>query len=139
MPLTLQIITPERVVYSDTVDTVVLPTVQGEIGILPGHQPLLTMLAPGELDVTKAGQTQFLAVDKGFARVLGDTVSVLTEAAIDVAQIDPDAAAAAQARAEQALAEARLRKEVDPAELEKLEAVTRFAVAQQLVKRRHSF
>ena len=88
MPLILEIVTPEEIVYSETVDSVVLPGVEGEAGILPGHIPLLTMLKPGELIVTKGGEKIVLAVDKGFAQVLGDKVSVLAEGAIDIKEID---------------------------------------------------
>jgi F-type H+-transporting ATPase subunit epsilon len=136
MAITLEIITPEKRVYRDTVDTVVLPTRQGEIGILPGHIPLLTIIEPGELQVTKAGQLDALAVDKGFARILGDTVSVVTEAAINVEAIDLSAVREAQERAEKALREAREQKDFDPVEIERLESITRFAIAQQLAKGR---
>ena len=82
MSLTLEIVTPEARVYSDTIDTVVIPTVQGEIGILPGHIPLLTQIASGELRVTKDGKEQLLAVGGGFAQVEGDKIAVLAERAI---------------------------------------------------------
>jgi F-type H+-transporting ATPase subunit epsilon len=82
MPLTLEIVTPEARVYSDTIDTVVIPTVEGEVGILPGHIPLLTQVQSGELRVTKGGETLFLAVSGGFAEVQADRVSVLAERAI---------------------------------------------------------
>jgi F-type H+-transporting ATPase subunit epsilon len=133
MALTLEIVTPEARVYSDTIETVVIPTVEGEIGILPGHIPLLTQVAAGELRVTKAGRTEFLAVGNGFAEIDGDKVSVLAESAIDEAKIDEDAVAKAQARAEESL---RNRESMDPAEVERLEGVVRFAVAQLGVKRR---
>ena len=57
MPLTLEIVTPEAKVYSDTIDSVVIPTIEGEIGILPGHIPLLTQVEHGELRVTKGSAT----------------------------------------------------------------------------------
>lgn len=133
MPLTLEIVTPEARVYSDTIDTVVIPTVEGEIGILPGHIPLLTQVEAGELRVTKNGRTEYLAVGNGFAEIDGDKVSVLAESAIDEAKIDEDAVAKAQARAEEAL---RGRENMDPAEVERLEGVVRFSVAQLGVKRR---
>ena len=82
MPLTLEIVTPEARVYSDTIETVVLPTTTGEVGILPGHIPLLNEIEHGELRVTKNGQTQWLAVSGGFAQVDGDKVSVLAQPAI---------------------------------------------------------
>ena len=133
MPLTLEIVTPESRVYSDVIETVVIPTVQGEIGILPGHIPLLTQVEAGELRVSKNGRTEYLAIGSGFAQIDGDKVSVLAESAIDEARIDEDAVAKAQARAEEAL---RGRDNMDPAEVERLEGVVRFAVAQLGVKRR---
>ena len=133
MSLTLEIVTPEARVYSDVIETVVIPTVEGEIGILPGHIPLLTQVEAGELRVSKNGRTEYLAVGNGFAEVDGDKVSVLAESAIDEARIDEDAVAKAQARAEEAL---RGRENLDPAEVERLEGVVRFAVAQLSVKRR---
>jgi F-type H+-transporting ATPase subunit epsilon len=133
MPLTLEIVTPEARVYSDVIETVVIPTVEGEIGILPGHIPLLTQVQAGELRVSKNGRTEYLAVGNGFAEIDGDKVSVLAESAIDEAKIDEDAAEKAQARAEEAL---RNRESMDPAEVERLEGVVRFSVAQLGVKRR---
>ncbi len=134
MALTLEIVTPEARVYSDVIETVVIPTVQGEIGILPGHIPLLTQVAAGEMRVTtKDGRTEYLAVGEGFAQIDGDKVSVLAERAINEATIDEDAVQKAQARAEEAL---RTREQLDPAEVERLEGIVRFSVAQLDLKRR---
>jgi F-type H+-transporting ATPase subunit epsilon len=133
MSLTLEIVTPEGRVYSDSVDTVVLPTSTGEVGILPGHVPLLTELAAGELRVTRGGTVESIACGSGFAEVDGDKVSVLAEQAINVAAIDEGAAEKAIARAQEALKN----KEGLPAEeLERLEGVMRFAYALVDVKRR---
>ena len=77
MSLTLEIVTPEAKVYSDTIDSVVIPTVEGEIGILPGHIPLLTQIDSGELRVSKGTTTLWLAIGGGFAQIDGDTVRVL--------------------------------------------------------------
>ncbi|HQU08499.1 MAG: ATP synthase F1 subunit epsilon [Verrucomicrobia bacterium 21-51-4] len=136
MALILEIITPDKVVYRETIQDVVIPTDMGEIDVLAGHQPLTALVAPGELRVRKDGQVSFLAVDQGFARILGDTVSILTEAAIDIKAIDIQSVEQAQERAQKALEEARGHKEIDPAEVEKLEAIVRFALAQKLVKRK---
>lgn len=133
MPLTLEIVTPEGRVYSDQVDTVVLPTVQGEIGILPGHIPLLTQLEDGELRVQKGATTELLACGRGFAEISADKVSVLAEQAIDVEAIDEAAVEKALQRAEEAL---KQRGTLSPDELERLESVTRFAYAQLDLKRR---
>lgn len=133
MALTLEIVTPEARVYSDTIDTVVIPTVQGEIGILPGHLPLLTQVQAGELRVTKAGREERLVVGNGFAQISADTVSILAENAINEEKIDETAVEAALKRAEQALKDA---EGLEPAEIERLEGVVRFTVAQLGVKRR---
>jgi F-type H+-transporting ATPase subunit epsilon len=133
MALTLEIVTPEARVYSDTIDTVVIPTVEGEIGILPGHIPLLTQVESGELRVTKGNVTQHLAVGKGFAEIQNDRVSVLAESAITEEKIDEGAVEKAMQRAEEAL---RTKEALDPAEVERLEGIVRFSVAQLGIKRR---
>jgi len=133
MSLTLEIVTPEAKVYTDTIDSVVIPTVEGEIGILPGHIPLLTQVASGELRVAKGAETHFLAVSGGFAQIEGDSVRVLAENAITEEKIDENAVEAAMKRAEQQLAEA---KTIDPQELEHLQSLVRYAGVQLAVKRR---
>ncbi|HEY5551272.1 MAG TPA: ATP synthase F1 subunit epsilon [Opitutaceae bacterium] len=133
MALTLEIVTPEGRVFSDLVDTVVLPTSTGEIGILPGHVPLLTELAAGELRVTRGDAVESIACGSGFAEVDGDKVSVLAEQAINVAAIDENAVEKAIARAQEAL---RNRDKLPTDELERLEGVMRFAYAQLDLKRR---
>ena len=134
MALTLEIVTPEARVYSDTIDTVVIPTTEGEIGILPGHLPLLTRVEDGELRVTKGGVVSFLAVGGGFAQIEGDTVSVLAEQAINAEKIDENAVEAALKRAEEELKNAP--KDVDSSELERLQGAIRFAGVQLAIKRR---
>lgn len=136
MALTLEIVTPEGKAFTDVVDYVVLPTLEGEIGILPGHIPLLTMINPGELKIVRSGHEEFLAVDKGFARIMGDTISVLTEAAINIDHINLSTVEEAEAHAQKALEDARNQKDIDPAEIERLEAITRFSIAQRLSKQR---
>lgn len=133
MALTLEIVTPEARVYSDTIDTVVIPTVDGEIGILPGHIPLLTQVEHGELRVTKGTTVSFLAVGGGFAQVSGDKISVLAEHAISEEKIDEKAVEAAMQRAEQAIKDA---KDLDPAEFEHLQNMVRFSGTQLALKRR---
>jgi F-type H+-transporting ATPase subunit epsilon len=133
MPLTLEIVTPGAKVYSDAIDSVVIPTTEGEIGILPGHIPLLTQVENGELRVAKGGQTLFLAVSAGFVQIEGDKVRVLVENAITEEKIDAHAVEAAMQRAEQELREA---KQLDPQQLEHLQSLVRYAGVQLAVKRR---
>lgn len=133
MPLTLEIVTPEARVYSEPVDTVVVPTVEGEIGILPGHIPLVAQVGAGELRATKGGVTQLLVVGGGFVQVSGDKVSILADSAINVEKIDENAVAEAIKRAEEAL---KNKDSLAAAEIERLEGIVRFSVAQLGVKRR---
>jgi F-type H+-transporting ATPase subunit epsilon len=133
--LTLEIITPDQKVLSTEADQVVLPTEMGEIGILTGHVPLVTKLVAGELKVINDGATEFIAVDYGFAKILGNTVSVLTEAAIDVKEIDLSEVETAQARAQEALRVAEA-EGADPAEVDRLESSVQFLIAQRLAKGR---
>lgn len=133
MALTLEIVTPEARVYSDTVETVVIPTVEGEIGILPGHIPLLTQVGAGELRVVKNGKTELLAVGNGFAQIDGDKISVLAESAITEEKIDVDAAEKALQRAQDAL---RGKESLDAAEVERFESIVRSSIVQLDLKRR---
>ena len=133
MPLTLEIVTPEAKVYSDTIDSVVIPTVEGEIGVLPGHIPLLTQIENGELRVTKGAVSSVLAVSGGFAQIDGDKVRVLAEHAITEEKIDENAVEAALKRAEQELREA---KNMDPQQYEHLQSLVRYSGVQLAVKRR---
>jgi F-type H+-transporting ATPase subunit epsilon len=133
MPLTLEIVTPEARVYSDTIDTVVIPTTEGEVGILPGHIPLLTQVEHGELRVTKDGKTLWLAIGGGFAAVEGDRVHVLAENAITEEKIDEHVVEAALKRAEQELRDAA---HIDPQQYEHLQNLVRYAGTQLAIKRR---
>ena len=103
MPLRLEVITPERVVYTDDVDMVIAPATDGYVGILPHHAPLLTTLGPGEFRVKKGGTEEVLAVFGGFMDVRGDRVIVLTEDAEHAEEIDAKQAQDARDRAQQAL------------------------------------
>jgi F-type H+-transporting ATPase subunit epsilon len=133
MPLTLEIVTPEARVFSETVDTVVIPTVEGEIGILPGHIPLVAQVGAGELRATKGAVTQLLVVGGGFAQVTGEKVSILADRAIEEEKIDEHAVENAMKRAEEEL---KGKDTLAPAEVERLEGVVRFAVAQLGIRRR---
>jgi F-type H+-transporting ATPase subunit epsilon len=133
MPLILEIVTPEARVYSESVDTVVIPTVDGEIGILPGHIPLVAQVGAGELRATKGNVTQLLIVGGGFAQVTGEKVSILAENAIQEDKIDEHAVEDAMKRAEGAL---KVKESLGAAEIERLEGVVRFSVAQLGIRRR---
>jgi len=100
----LEIVTPERQLLSQSVDAVQLPGADGELGILPGHAPLITELGIGVLTYRDAQETGHLAIIRGFAEVLPDRVSVLAEIAEHAGEIDVERAKAARERAEKRLA-----------------------------------
>ena len=103
MPILLEIVTPARLAYSDTVDAVVLPGSEGELGVLPHHAPLLSMLGVGELRIRKAGTEESFAIVGGFLQVRPDRVVVMAETADMASEIDLEKAQQARREAEQAL------------------------------------
>ena len=103
MPLQLEIVTPERLAYSDTVDSVVLPGSEGEMGVLPHHAPLLATLGIGELRIRKGGAEEAFAIVGGFVQVRPDKVVVMAETADMASEIDLDKAQEARREAEKAL------------------------------------
>ena len=104
MPLQLEIVTPEKKIFSDLVDNVYLPGADGEMGILPQHAGLVTALKPGELRYLHNGKVETLAVGSGFAEVTQAKVIVLTDSALGEADIDEAHVEAAIKRAEEKLA-----------------------------------
>jgi F-type H+-transporting ATPase subunit epsilon len=101
--LRLEIVTPEAKTFSEDVDMVTMPGADGELGILPLHTPLMALLKPGELRIMRGGQETSLATGTGFAEVLPDRVSILTDMAIEEKAIDEAAAQAAMDRAQAAI------------------------------------
>ena len=99
----LEVITPERRVLAETVDAVTVPGQNGELGILPGHTPLISQLQTGVLGYTKDGTTKHLHVSGGFVEVSSDKVSVLAEVAERPEEIDAARARLAREHAEHAL------------------------------------
>jgi F-type H+-transporting ATPase subunit epsilon len=103
MPLQLEIVTPERLAYSDEVDSVQLPGIEGELGVLPHHAPLVSILGVGELLIRKAGQEESFAIVGGFLQVRPDKVVVMAEDADMASEIDLEKAHEAKREAEKAL------------------------------------
>jgi F-type H+-transporting ATPase subunit epsilon len=128
--LKLEIVTPEARVYSDNVDMVTLPGIEGEMGVLPEHMPLVTQLVAGEIVVQKDGAMSYLAVGDGFVEVTGERVSILTDMAIEADKID-------EAKAEEALraAQARMADKMSDEEAARVQAAFAHATAQLNVKR----
>jgi F-type H+-transporting ATPase subunit epsilon len=134
MPLKLEIVTPEGRVFSDEVDTVVLPGFEGEMGVLPMHAPLVTTLQPGELRYTKAGKNTELAVGEGLVEITGQSARVLTDLAVGVEDIDEKAVEEALERAKHALT--NLKPGEQQEEVAAVMASIQRATAQLHIKRR---
>jgi F-type H+-transporting ATPase subunit epsilon len=103
--LLLEIVTPERQVFSEQVDSVVCPGIEGELGVLPHHAPLLTTLGVGELRIRRGGDVEYFAIAGGFLQVRPDKVVVMAETADMASEIDLEKAEEARREAERALAE----------------------------------
>ncbi|MFQ6015032.1 MAG: F0F1 ATP synthase subunit epsilon, partial [Anaerolineae bacterium] len=110
--LLLDIVTAERLVYSDEVDMVTAPGIEGELGILPRHTPLMTALQVGELRIRKGDQVEHFAIGGGFMEVRPDRVVVLADTAERADEIDVERAEAARQRAEKLLAEGPPREDL---------------------------
>jgi len=103
MALHLEIVTPERLAYSEDVDSVTLPGVEGELGVLPGHAPLVSILGVGELRIKRAGTEESFAIVGGFLQVRPDKVVVMAETADLASEIDLEKAQEARREAERAI------------------------------------
>jgi len=103
MSILLEIVTPERLAYSDEVDSVVLPGSEGELGVLPHHAPLVSTLGIGELRIRRGGQEETFAIAGGFVQVRPDKVVVMAETADMASEIDLERAEEARREAERAL------------------------------------
>jgi len=129
--LKLEIVTPEAKTYSEDVEMVTLPGIEGEMGIYPMHVPLMTQIVAGELSVRKDGRDYFLAVGEGFVEITADKVAIMTDMAIRAEQIDEAKAEEARKRAE-----ARLAEKLNDEEAALVSAALMHSLAQLKVKRR---
>ena len=134
MALHLEIVTPEKKIFSDTVGNVYLPGADGELGILDGHAALVTALQPGELRYDKDGKTVVLAIGTGFAEVTEHKVNVLTDMALGEEQVDESKVEAAMKRAEEQLRD--IGHDHDAEEVAHLQATIAKSMAQLRLKRR---
>ena len=136
----LDIVTAERMVFSEDVDMVIAPGVQGQLGILPHHTPLMTTLESGELRVKKGGEEISLAISGGFLEVRPDRVVVLADAAERAEEIDIARAEEAKRRAEQRIAERQRAPGVDEAQVQAalLRSLARLRVAEKVRRRRRT-
>jgi len=129
--LKLEIVTPDAKTYSEDVEMVTLPGVEGEMGIYPQHVPLMTQIVAGEIIARKEGRDYFLAVGEGFVQITSDRVAIMTDMAMRAENIDETKAEEARQRAE-----ARLAERLDDEENAMAAAALAHALAQLKVKRR---
>ena len=130
----LEIITAESQIYSDEVELVVAPGIEGQLGILPHHAPLMTALQPGEILIRKDGEETYLAVTGGFMEVMGNKVTILADACERSEEID-------EARAQEAVERASERLGLQESDIQMELAVASMRKAQvrlNVVRRRRS-
>ncbi len=129
--LKLEIVTPEAKIYSEDVDMVTLPGIEGEMGIYPMHIPLMTQVVAGEVAARKGGVDHYLATGEGFVQITGDRVAILTDMAIKADDIDEMKAEEARKKAE-----ARLAEKLTDEETATVQAALLHSMTQLNVKRR---
>jgi F-type H+-transporting ATPase subunit epsilon len=129
--LRLHIVTPDATVLSEDVEMVTLPGIEGDMGVYPQHEHLITQIVPGEIIVTSGGQERSLAVGEGLVEVTADRVEIVTNMAIAAENIDEARVEEARARAA-----ARLREKLSDEEIASTNAALARSLAQLHVKRR---
>ena len=129
--LKLEIVTPLEIAFSEDVEMVTLPAVEGQMGVYPAHVRVITQIEPGEIIVAANGQERFLAVGEGLVEVTPTSVSIVTDMAIRAENIDEARAEEARARAA-----ARLREKISDEEVATVNASLVRSLAQLQVKRR---
>jgi F-type H+-transporting ATPase subunit epsilon len=128
----LEIVTPDGKTYSGQIEMVVLPGIDGEIGVYPNHAPLVTQIVPGEITILADGKSHFGAVGDGFVEITPGRISIMTDMAIKADKIDE-----AQAEEARRRAETRLKEKLSQEEISSTNAALMNSLAQLSVKRRH--
>ena len=133
--LFLEIVTPEKIVVSQEVDSVVAPGTEGEFGVLPGHIHFLTGIVPGELRYNTGAGKESMAVTTGFAEVSNDKVSILVDAAEKTSEIDVERARQAMERSRERLEKDRRTEDIDTlrAEAALRRAIMRIRVVEKAI------
>ena len=133
MPLFLEIVTPDSITFSKEVKSVVIPTANGRIDILPKHIPIIDKVVPGYLKIEHEGEFDYISINTGFMEVYGDKVSIITDDAAKVAEEDEQAIDEAIKKAEIALKEAK-DSNIEQAQLEQLEVAARFEMSRKIAR-----
>ena len=131
MPLKLEIVSPERLVYDDEVDMVIVPGRNGQLGILPHHTPLISSLGVGELRIKKGGGEESMLISGGFVEVRPDKVIVMADLAEHSDEIDQAKAVEARKRAEAELGETK-----DPIDIGRVRASLQTALMRERIATR---
>ncbi|MBI4079603.1 MAG: ATP synthase F1 subunit epsilon [Candidatus Levybacteria bacterium] len=131
MTLHLEIISPEKVVFSENVDEVIVPTTTGQITVLPQHVALFTQITPGELIIKRAGKEDYFAVTGGFLEVAKNKTTILADFAVHSHEIDAVKAEEAKKRAEKLLAEKISQEDVAVARSELVKSLLELKVAKR--------
>ena len=131
--LRLSIVTPQATIFSEDVEMVTLPGIEGDMGVYPQHLRLITRVIPGELVISQKGQEKFLAVGEGLVEITHDSVAIVTDMAIPADGIDEAKVEEARRRAT-----ARLEEKISDEEVASVNASLAWSLAQLKVKRRHS-
>jgi F-type H+-transporting ATPase subunit epsilon len=128
VPLRLEIVSPERRAFTDDVDSVVVPGVEGQLGILPNHTPLISALGTGELRIKQGGTEQSMLISGGFVEVRSDKVVIMADLAEHSDEIDEQRAIEARRQAEEALGETK-----DPVDLARVRAALQTALMRERI------
>ena len=131
MPLQLEIVSPERRAYTDEVDMVIVPGIDGQLGILPHHTRLISVLGVGELRIKKGGTEESMLISGGFVEVRPDKVIVMADLAEHSDEIDATRAAEARKRAE-----AELEQASDPVDIARVRAALQTALMRERIATR---
>jgi F-type H+-transporting ATPase subunit epsilon len=132
----VDIVTAERIVYSEEVDALIAPGMEGQLGILPHHAPLMTILQAGELVVRRGAEEDIMAISGGFLEVRPDRVIILADSAERAEEIDMERAESAKKRAEERLKAKPAEVDINRVEAALRRAMARLTVAEKIKRRR---
>ena len=137
MPIILEIVTPDSIAFSEEVEHVVVPTVNGKIDLLPKHIPIIDRVIAGDIKIKWNGEEKILAIGSGFVESYGNKVSIIVDQAMDVSNEDELAIEEATNRAKIALEEGK-KSNLDQSQIDLLEAAARFEMAKKIARKKSS-
>lgn len=135
MPIILEIVTPDSIAFSEEVEHVVVPTVNGKIDLLPRHIPIIDRVIAGDIKIKWNGEEKILAIGSGFVESYGNKVSIIVDQAVDVSNEDELAIEEATNRAKIALEEGK-KSNLDQSQIDLLEAAARFEMAKKIARKK---